>query len=125
MSERLRSIVNGMKIRPGDRVLEIGCGHGVAASYICDQLDGGHLVAIDRSKKMIDAAIRRNKHHVDAGKAEFYVADAVSFDPGQRRFDKILAVRVGLFHRDPTLVHSLLEKLLRPHGRVTIVYDEP
>jgi hypothetical protein len=74
---------------------------------------------------MIDAAIRRNKLHIDAGKAEFYVGDAVSFDPGQRRFDKVLAVRVGLFHRDPTLVHSLLDKWLRPHGRVTVVYDEP
>ena len=49
MSERLRHIVERMKIQPGDVVLEIGCGHGVAASYICERLRSGRLLAVDRS----------------------------------------------------------------------------
>lgn len=125
MSERLRTIVDGMRIRPDDAVLEIGCGHGVAASFICDRLQSGHLVAIDRSKKMITAAVRRNKEHIESGKAEFQVADVLKFDPGARRFDKILAVRVGLFHREAALARSIVEKWLAPRGKLVIVYDEP
>lgn len=125
MSERLRTIVDGMRIRPGDTVLEIGCGHGVAASFICDQLRSGHLVAIDRSKKMIAAAARRNQEHIESGKAEFQVADVLKFDPGARRFDKILAVRVGLFHREAALARGIVEKWLAPRGKLVIVYDEP
>jgi len=125
MSERLLAIVEGMHIRPDDQVLEIGCGHGVAASFICERLRRGHLVAIDKSKKMIAAALQRNEEHVRSGKAEFHVVDVLDFDPRKRKFDKILAVRVGLLHRNPALVSSHLDKWLAPRGKVFVVYDEP
>jgi cyclopropane fatty-acyl-phospholipid synthase-like methyltransferase len=114
-----------MRIRPEDVVLEIGCGHGVAASFVCERLRGGHLVAIDRSGTMIAAAVRRNEAHIASGRAEFHVADVREFDPGERKFDKILAVRVGLFHREPALVRNILEKWLAPRGKVVVIYDEP
>jgi hypothetical protein len=40
---------------------------------------------------MIDAAARRNAAYVEAGKAEFLVADLEDMDLGERRFDKIFA----------------------------------
>jgi cyclopropane fatty-acyl-phospholipid synthase-like methyltransferase len=101
MSDRLLSVVEQLDIRPDDRVLEIGCGHGVAATLVCQRLAGGHLTAIDRSPKMIEAAARRNAAYVEAGKAEFLVTDLEDLDLGKRRFDKIFAVRVGLFHSEP------------------------
>jgi ubiquinone/menaquinone biosynthesis C-methylase UbiE len=125
MSDRLQAIVDQLGIRPDDRVLEIGCGHGVAATVVCERLDGGRLTAIDRSAKMIEAAVRRNAAYVEAGKAEFLVADIEDADLGDRRFDVVFAVRVGLFHREPERARSLVEPWLAPGGTVESFFDTP
>ena len=49
MSARQTWIVTQLPLRPTDRVLELGCGHGVAATAICDRLQGGTYHGIDRS----------------------------------------------------------------------------
>lgn len=125
MSDRLRAIVDRLDIQPNDRVLEIGCGHGVAASFVCERLVRGHLTGVDRSAKMIAAAARRNAAYVDAGKAVFIVATLEELDLGDRRFDKIFAVRVGLFHREPGRARRLAERWLAPGGTLTAVFDPP
>src|SRR5687767_13422416 len=125
MSERLRQIVERMNIRPNDRVLEIGCGHGVAATMVCELLEDGRLTAVDRSKKMIEAASRRNAVHIQAGRAEFICADFENLDLGSRRFDKIFAVRVGLFWREPERARGIAERWLAPGGELFVEYDEP
>jgi ubiquinone/menaquinone biosynthesis C-methylase UbiE len=125
MSERLRSIVEGLDIQPDDCVLEIGCGHGVAATFVCERLEGGRLTAIDRSPTMIVAAARRNAEHAEAGRAEFLVASLEDLELGERRFDKIFGVRVGLFHREPERAHRLAERWLAPGGSVSAFFDTP
>jgi SAM-dependent methyltransferase len=125
MSERLRAIVDGLELRPDDRVLEIGCGHGVAASLVCERLVWGRLTAIDRSPKMIEAATRRNARYVRDGKAEFLVASIENADLGSRRFDRIFAVRVGLFHREPERARRIVERWLAPGGTVSAYFDPP
>jgi ubiquinone/menaquinone biosynthesis C-methylase UbiE len=125
MSARLEAIVDQLGIRPDNRVLEIGCGHGVAATMVCERLDSGRLTAIDRSAKMIEAAARRNAAHVEAGKAEFVVVSLEDVDLGDRRFDVIFAVRVGLFHREPERANALAERWLAPGGRVRAFFDPP
>jgi ubiquinone/menaquinone biosynthesis C-methylase UbiE len=125
MSERQRIFVERMKVRPEDRVLEIGCGHGVAASLVCERLVNGRYTAIDRSQKMIDAARRRNAEFVASGKAEFLLGDVRTVDLGKRQFDKIFAQRVRLFHEEPELARELFKRWLAPRGKVFVEYDEP
>lgn len=125
MADRIKDFVDAMNVQPGDRVLEIGCGHGVAATLICERLDKGSYLAVDRSQKMIDAATRRNEAFVRAGRASFVLGTLESLDLGKQRFDKILAMRVRLFKDDPERARALAERWLAPRGKLFVQYDEP
>jgi ubiquinone/menaquinone biosynthesis C-methylase UbiE len=125
MNSRLVRIVERMRVRPNDRILEVGCGHGVAADLICQRLTKGRLVAIDRSAKMIAAAVKRNAQHISSGLAEFHVVELEDFDPGEQKFDAILAIRVGLFHREPERAERIVKQWLKPRGRIIAEFDEP
>jgi ubiquinone/menaquinone biosynthesis C-methylase UbiE len=126
VSGRLERLVERLALEPGDRVLEIGCGHGVAATLVCERLgEGGAYTAVDRSPKMIAAAGRRNAQHVAAGRAEFLVMALEALDLGERRFDVVFAARVGLFQREPQRARALVERWLAPGGRLVTEYDAP
>ena len=96
-SERFVWAVDTLEVRPADRLLEVGCGHGVGVSLVCERLTTGTITAIDRSPKMIEMATRRNREHVDAGRAVLEAIALKDADLGNQRFDKVFAFNVAPF----------------------------
>ena len=105
-------------------MLEIGCGHGVAASLVCERLGDGIYLGIDRSAKMVEQATRRNREHVDAGRAAF---EQLVFPEEARRggFDKAFAINVALFFRTPGPALAGLRELLGPGGALYLFWQAP
>jgi SAM-dependent methyltransferase len=124
-SERLRWAVDVLDVAPGDRILEVGCGHGVAATLVCERLRTGRLVAVDRSPKMIEQATRRNRGHVEAGRAEFVTAAIEDADLGDRRFDKLFAVHVAWFWTHPAEALPIVAERLAEGGRLYLFNQAP
>jgi ubiquinone/menaquinone biosynthesis C-methylase UbiE len=119
-SDRQRAAVDALEVQPNDRILELGCGHGVAATLVCDRLGpDGHLIAIDRSPKMIEAAEARNTEHVKAGQVTFMCSAFEDADLPERSFDKIFGIHFPPADRhDPAGTRERAEKLLVPEGTV-------
>lgn len=124
-SERLVWAVEALGIEPSDRVLEVGCGHGAAATLVCERLADGHLTGIDRSGKMVAAATSRNREYVEAGRASFEAVAFEAADFGDERFDVIFAVHVAAFYRDPTPALPIARTLLATGGRLGIFSQAP
>ena len=122
-SERFVWAVDTLKVGPADRLLEVGCGHGVAVSLVCERLATGTITAIDRSPKMIEMAARRNREHVDSGRAELRAVALEDADLGDRRFDKVFAFNVAPFWLQPEAALAAVREHLAPDGAVHVFWD--
>jgi trans-aconitate methyltransferase len=125
VAERLRWAVELLDPGPEDRLLEIGCGAGVALSLVCERLSTGTIVGLDRSKPMIAKATRRNRPHVDAGRAAFQACALADADLDGEQFDKAFAVNVRLFRADAGREADVLRGALAPHGALYLVQQHP
>src|SRR6266540_1919866 len=122
-SERFVWAVDTLALDPADRVLEVGCGHGVAVSLVCERLTSGRITAIDRSKKMIEMAARRNREHVAAGRAVLKTVALEKADFGDERFDKVFAFNVAPFWHQPKEALGIVRRHLAPDGAVYLFWD--
>jgi ubiquinone/menaquinone biosynthesis C-methylase UbiE len=123
--ERHAWVTEALSVEPADRILEVGCGHGVTASLVCEWLDSGHITAIDRSTKMIEMATKRNSAHVAAGRAVFRTVSLEQADLGDLRFDKVFAVHVADFWRKPADALPVVRRVLAPGGALYLFNQTP
>jgi SAM-dependent methyltransferase len=99
----------------GERVLEIGCGHGIATGLVL--ASGATVVAVDRSAKMIVACLKRNPT-VDAREAAFEQLEMTGFDA-------VLAVNVDFARQGDAVWAQRLHAATKPDGRVVLVLESP
>lgn len=123
--ERLSWAVEQLKIAGDERLLEIGCGRGVAVSLICPLLRSGTITAIDQSAVAIGAARQRNEEHVAAGNASFRQAALEEMDGPAQSFDRVFAVNVNLFWLDAATGLDAVRKLLVSDGKLFLFYEPP
>ena len=124
VSERFVWAIETLAVDPSDRILEVGCGHGVAVSLVCERLGPrGRITAIDRSQKMIAAAKRRNRMDVESGRAVLEAVALEDADFGNQRFDIIFAFNVAPFWLEPNEALEVVRKHLAPKGSVYVFWD--
>jgi SAM-dependent methyltransferase len=93
--------------KPGERILDLGCGDGVLCLRL--QEAGVHVTGVDSSAQMIEAARRRG---VDA---HLMHGEALSFD---RCFDAVFSNAALHWMKPPEAVVRGVHQALRPRGRV-------
>ncbi len=125
MPARIAWAIEILDLSPTDRVLEIGCGPGVAASLVAARLTEGSMTAIDRSPTAIARTRDRNAVHLESGRLTLQHATLAEFGGGQP-FDKAFAVEVNVFWTTTAAAEcAALRAVLVPLGVVHLVYGGP
>lgn len=122
VSERLAWAAGVVAPRPGERVLEVGCGHGVLVSLLADR--GCEVLGVDRSPAMVAAAGRRNRTAVEAGRVRLQAAVLQDADLGPDAFDVVVSFNVRALH-DPAqeATWDVVDRVLAPAGRVVVAFS--
>jgi ubiquinone/menaquinone biosynthesis C-methylase UbiE len=111
-----------LDVRPADRILEIGCGPGVAIAALAARASAGRVVGVDRSAVMLRQARRRNGAATREGLVELHLAPVEELpDELGGPFDKLLAVNTLRFWEDPATRLAELARRMRDGGRVALV----
>lgn len=106
--------------------MEIGGGPGVAAWLVCDRLETGRMLLIDRSATAVERTRRRNPEHLSSGRLELETVDLRDFEAQGRRFDKVFAVNVNVFWTTrATEELARVREALDPGGRLFLFYETP
>ena len=113
-----------LRVQPGERVLELGCGAGGALVVLARAVgSAGRVVGLDLSPGMIVLAAARLRRAGLAKRAELVVADATSIPWPDVSFDALfMAFTLELFDTpEIPLVLAECRRVLRPGGRIGVV----
>lgn len=131
ISKRLFEIIEALPIDEGMRILEIGCGPGVAARAIVNRWDRVYVLAVDRSLTAVEQAEKNSAAEIQSGKLRFVhsAIEAFELPEDEALFDLAFAVRVGaLDGRHPEIekeASSRISASLKKGGRLFIDGGNP
>ena len=119
--QRRRQLVQGaLGARPGERILDVGCGPGFYAAELLDQVGPqGTVVGVDGSAQMLAVAARRCEGRPNVA---FHEGDATSLPVADESFDAALCVQVLEYVAKPGVALAEMHRALRPGGRL-VVWD--
>ena len=111
------AVLSLVDLKPGDTVLDLGCGTGVMIPFYLTA-KAGKIVAVDVSEKMVERA--REKFGGEPS-VELRASDALSLDEGER-FDAAVIYNAYPHFPDKLALVEKVYRLLKPSGRFVVAH---
>jgi phosphatidylethanolamine/phosphatidyl-N-methylethanolamine N-methyltransferase len=113
-----RAVLDALKLKPGNRVLEVGVGTGLSLPMYPSSVQ---VTGIDVSSEMLAKARTRVARRSLANVEALLEMDAEAMSFPDASFDKVVAMYVMPVVRNPARVMEELHRVCRPDGEIYIV----
>ncbi len=111
VAELAGDVLAALAARPGEQILDVGCGDGLLTARIRDL--GAEVTGIDASASLVTVARSRGLQVIHADAA------AMDFD---REFDAVFSNAALHWMLDPLAVAAAMYRALRPGGRLAVEF---
>ena len=109
-----------MDLKPGERVLDLGCGTGWASRRLARMVTAGEVVGLDVADEMLRRAEETSR---EFGNVRFSWGSAESIPFGDDSFTKILSVESFYYYADQGKALDELRRVMAPGGRLFILIN--
>ena len=121
------AVMDSLSLKPGEHVLDIGCGCGHTSLSLADRVGAeGSVTGIDISAPMLAVASQlATEHNAGHKSVQFLEADAQTHRFTPESYDAAFSRFGVMFFEDPVAAFTNLRASLRPSGRLAFCCWQP
>jgi ubiquinone/menaquinone biosynthesis C-methylase UbiE len=118
-TSRVRDLVRRFGLRPGEVIVEPGCGAGNVTPFLLEALKGrGIIHALDYAPRMADEARRKRF----AGEVRVYECDVCRMPLADGAADAVVCFHAFPHFSDPAAALREIRRVLRARGRLILAH---
>ena len=116
----VRQVIEAMNIKPGEKVLDLGCGNGWATRLLAQTNAGVQAIGVDASPKMI---ARADELHSFTIRARYDFGDFEELDFPDAHFDRLFSMEALYYAEDLDKALAEAFRVLKPNAIADVVVD--
>ena len=113
-------VVAQLDIRPGEQILDLGCGNGWATRLLAKSAAGATAIGVDVSPRMIESAERLHSLTI---RARYEVAAFENLGFKDAKFDRLFSMEALYYAIDLERALGEAHRVLRLDGRADVIVD--